>query len=133
MVVSRDLAEIATALGMPAEKIDVVYRGVDQDCFRAGNRDEARDACQIPREAIVLLWSGRLEAVKNPRMLLHAAARWQDRWGDRLRVLVAGDGSMSGEMKSFRQSFTCNRVSDSRGIFVKKSWPFVTTQPTSRF
>ena len=102
VVVSRDLAEVAIALGMPASQIDVVYRGVDRDRFQPSDRDQARDACQVPRDSVVLLWTGRFEAVKNPQMLLRAASRWQDHWGDRLRVLIAGDGSMHRELLKLR-------------------------------
>ncbi|MDV6029924.1 MAG: glycosyltransferase family 4 protein [Phycisphaera sp. RhM] len=102
VVVSRDLAAQATRLGMPPEKIDVVYRGVDHRCFHRSDRCDARDVCGLPRDAIVLMWSGRLESVKNPTLLLRAAQRWQLRWGDRLRILIAGDGSMRNELIKLR-------------------------------
>ncbi|PAY21320.1 hypothetical protein CKO51_01710 [Rhodopirellula sp. SM50] len=102
VVVSRDLAAQAIRLGMPPEKIDVVYRGVDHRCFHPSDRGDARDVCGLPRDAIVLIWSGRLESVKNPTLLLRAAQRWQMKWGNRLRILIAGDGSMRNELIKLR-------------------------------
>ncbi|WP_442511947.1 glycosyltransferase [Novipirellula sp. SH528] len=98
VVVSQDLATKAIDLGMSRDKIDVVYRGVDQRCFYPSAPDQARDACGLPRDAIVLLWSGRLEPVKNPSLLFHAATRWLERWGEQLKIIVAGDGSMRKEL-----------------------------------
>ncbi|QDV40942.1 Putative teichuronic acid biosynthesis glycosyltransferase TuaC [Stieleria neptunia] len=102
VVVSRDLAAQAIRLGMPPEEIDVVYRGVDHRCFHPDDREEARDVCELPRDAIVLMWSGRLESVKNPTLLFRAARRWQIKWGDRLRILIAGDGSMRNHLINLR-------------------------------
>ncbi|MCS7466983.1 glycosyltransferase [Stieleria sp. ICT_E10.1] len=102
VVVSRDLAAQAIGLGMPPEKIDVVYRGVDHRCFHPSDRGDARDVCGLPRDAIVLMWSGRLESVKNPKLLLRATQRWHLKWGDRLRILIAGDGSMRNELIKLR-------------------------------
>ncbi len=102
VVVSHDLAAQAIRLGMPTEKIDVVYRGVDHRCFHPSDRGDARDVCGLPRDALVLMWSGRLEPVKNPTLMLRAAQRWQLKWGDRLRILIAGDGSMRKELIKLR-------------------------------
>ena len=100
VVVSRDLAKVATELGIPANKIDVTYRGVNQRCFHPIDRAVARQGCQVSDDAVVLLWSGRLEPVKNPRLLLYAASQWKKHWGNRLQVLIAGDGAMRSELAS---------------------------------
>ena len=102
IVVSQDLAECAINLGMPAEKIDVVYRGVNQECFQKSDRQQARLICEVDQDAIVLMWSGRFEPVKNPLMLLRVAAKLVERWGDRLQVVVTGDGSMRRKMFDLR-------------------------------
>ncbi len=103
IVVSHDLSSVAIELGTDPNKIDVIYRGVDRTQFHQRNRADARDRCGLAKNGIVLLWSGRFELVKNPLMLIHAAAHWKKRWGDRLQVLVAGDGSMRGEMRKLRR------------------------------
>lgn len=102
VVVSKALAAKAIDLGMASEKIDIVYRGVDQDCFQPRCREEARRACGLARDAIIVIWSGRLEPVKNPALLLRAADCWRNKWGGRLRVLIAGDGSMRKELTTLR-------------------------------
>ncbi|QEG02189.1 Putative teichuronic acid biosynthesis glycosyltransferase TuaC [Stieleria maiorica] len=102
VVVSRDLAARAINLGMPADKIDVVYRGVDQHCFHPRPRRDARAACGLPDDGIALMWSGRLEPVKNPTLLFRAAQRWRQRWGDRLKIMIAGDGSMRKDLIKLR-------------------------------
>lgn len=92
IVFSRELAARAHRLGVPEEKIDVIYRGVNRTCFRNIDRAEARQACCLPRDAVVLMWAGRFEAVKNPVLLLRAAVHWKQRYGTRLRIVMAGDG-----------------------------------------
>lgn len=98
IVVSQDLANTAANLGMPRQKIDVVYRGVDQDCFRSRDRQQARLECGVRSDAVVLVWCGRFEPVKNPLLLMDAMPKLLDRWGDRLKVLVVGDGSLQREL-----------------------------------
>ncbi len=98
IVVSRELAERAKSLGIQEAKIDVVYRGIDRNCFQPMRRDCARRHCQIPDEAVVILWVGRLEPVKNPALLLAAALRWQQRWNRRLQIKMIGDGALRREL-----------------------------------
>jgi len=102
IVVSHELAERAQKLGMPADRTDVIYRGVDHHCFYPSDQIQARDHCKVDRDAIVVFWAGRFEPVKNPTMLFHAAVAWRKRWGKRLRVLIAGDGSMRRQLRKLR-------------------------------
>ena len=102
IVVSQDLAESAVRFGMPADKIDVIYRGVNKDCFQKSDRGLARSMCEVDQDAIVLLWSGRFEPVKNPLLMLRVVVKLVERWGDRLQVLIAGGGSMRREMVALR-------------------------------
>lgn len=94
IVVSRELAERAESLGVHKSKIDVVYRGVDRNCFQPMQQACARHECNIPEEAVGILWVGRLEAVKNPALLLAAALRWKQRWKRRLQIKMIGEGSL---------------------------------------
>jgi glycosyltransferase involved in cell wall biosynthesis len=98
IVVSQDLANTATELGMPPQKIDVVYRGVDQERFHSQDRQQARRDCGLRSDAVVLVWCGRFEPVKNPRLLMDVIPKLLDRWGDRLQVLVVGDGALRREL-----------------------------------
>jgi teichuronic acid biosynthesis glycosyltransferase TuaC len=103
IVFSQDLAAQAQLLGMSPQKIDVVYRGVDRNCFSVQDRGVAREACGLPNEALVFFWAGRFEAVKNPKLLLNACQVWKRKWGNRLRVVMAGDGPLRHQLHQLRQ------------------------------
>lgn len=109
VVVSKALAVKAVELGMSPKNIDVVYRGIDHACFHPGSRIEARDACGLPQDSVVIVWSGRMEPIKNPKLLFRAAVKWQQKWGDRLRVMIAGDGSMRNELVKLRSHLGLDR------------------------
>ncbi len=102
VVFSRELAGHAYRLGAAPGKVDVVYRGVDRTCFRRLDRAESRRACGIPRDAVVILWAGRFEEVKNPALLLRAAVHWKHAWGNRLHVIMAGDGPLRRRLVHLR-------------------------------
>jgi D-inositol-3-phosphate glycosyltransferase len=77
----------------------VIPPGVDLQRFRPGDREQARRRVGVPEDAVVLLFVGRIQPLKAPDMLLHAAARMLA--GDpalraRLQVLVVGAPSGSG-------------------------------------
>ena len=99
IVVSKDLEKTAIQLGVAASKIDVIYRGVDGQIFKPLNREVARATLGLPHDSIVICWSGRLESVKNPLMLIEAAAHWKQIWGERLMVLLMGEGSMRRQIE----------------------------------
>lgn len=102
VVVSRELAGHAIGLGAAESKIDVVYRGIDRACFHPRDRAVARGTCGFDADAIVVLWAGRFEEVKHPAMLLYAALRWRSLWRNRLRVIMAGDGSLRHRLVQLR-------------------------------
>jgi teichuronic acid biosynthesis glycosyltransferase TuaC len=110
VVVSHELAKHAYQLGVSADKVDVVYRGIDRGCFHPLQRSKARAACGVPTDAVALLWAGRLEEIKNPGMLLRAAVLWKRIWGDRLRVIVAGNGSLLGPLRQLCNTLELNDV-----------------------
>lgn len=103
VVVSGELAERAKALGTVASKIDVVYRGVDRNFFQPTVKSAARRKCGVSESAIVILWVGRFELVKNPTLLLEATRLWKQKWGERVRVVMIGDGSLQGELNRLAQ------------------------------
>ncbi|WP_231557947.1 D-inositol-3-phosphate glycosyltransferase [Modestobacter caceresii] len=77
----------------------VVPPGVDLECFRPGDRRGARARIGVAPDAVVLLFVGRIQPLKAPEMLLHAAARMlaaDPALRDRLEVLVVGAPSGSG-------------------------------------
>jgi D-inositol-3-phosphate glycosyltransferase len=80
-------------------KVAVVAPGVDLDVFRPMDRGEARARHGLPKDALVLLFVGRIQPLKAPDLLLMAAAellRDRPRLRDRLVVAVLGGPSGSG-------------------------------------
>jgi glycosyltransferase involved in cell wall biosynthesis len=85
--VSRQLAEqMVTEIGVPPGSLKVIYNGVDTAKFAGAARRERREH----RDEILIGSIGRLAAVKNYQLLLHAVARLpQDQhW----RLVLIGDG-----------------------------------------
>ncbi len=76
-------------------RIDVVHPGVDLELFTPGDRAAARAALGLADDEQVLAFVGRIQPLKAPDVLLHAAARLTDRFSA-LRVLIAGGPSGSG-------------------------------------
>src|SRR6476659_7286042 len=77
----------------------VVPPGVDLERFSPGDRAAARRAVGVPADALLLLFVGRIQPLKAPDVLLHAAARMladEPALRNRLRVHVVGAPSGSG-------------------------------------
>lgn len=77
----------------------VVPPGVDLERFVPGDRAAARRAVGVAEDALVLLFVGRIQPLKAPDVLLHAAARMladETALRARLQVLVVGAPSGSG-------------------------------------
>lgn len=105
IVVNDELVDHALPLGIPLERLDVIARGVDGNVFKPIDRGLARKHCGIDRSARVIVWAGRLEEVKRPHLLLEAARVWQKRYGQALRVLIAGDGALRKSLETARNQF----------------------------
>jgi len=77
----------------------VIPPGVDLERFRPGDQAVARARIGVPADAVVLLFVGRIQPLKAPDLLLHAAARMlaaDPALRARLQVLVVGAPSGSG-------------------------------------
>jgi D-inositol-3-phosphate glycosyltransferase len=77
-------------------RVDVVRPGVDLDVFHPGARSQARARVGLPKDAVVLLFVGRLQPHKGPDVLLHTAAELARRDAslrDRLVVAIVGGPS----------------------------------------
>ena len=91
--------ELIDLYGARESAVDVVHPGVDLETFTPGDRAAARRRHRIEEDAEVLLFVGRIQPLKAPDVLLHAAALLAD--GDpglrsRLRIVVCGGPSGSG-------------------------------------
>ncbi len=94
-----EAAQLVELYGAEPEAVTVVHPGVDLDVFSPGDADAARARLQLPRDAVVLLFAGRIQPLKGPDLLLAAAALMVDRdpsLRHRLVVAVVGGPSGSG-------------------------------------
>ncbi|HVO09967.1 MAG TPA: glycosyltransferase [Vicinamibacteria bacterium] len=86
---------------VPAARVRLIWNGAPLDEFapvRAERALAVRDGLGIPRDALVVGTIGRLNAQKGHRFLLEATALLVPRQ-PRLRVLIAGDGDLMGELR----------------------------------
>ncbi len=87
-------------LGIPAERRTLVRYAVDVDFFQdqvnhwLPQRAALRQAAAIPSDAVVLLWSGKITEVKNPRLLVDALALLSPSERRRCWLLVVGEGAL---------------------------------------
>lgn len=79
--------------------VDVVHPGVDLDVFTPGDQAEARRRVGLRPDALALLFVGRIQPLKAPDVLLHAARHMIDAdpaLRDRLTIVICGGPSGSG-------------------------------------
>lgn len=91
LAVSADLRQKTIDLGVPADNVHLVYRGVDRDRFFPGDKDAARRRLGLTPAVPLFLWVGRMVPVKGLDVLLQAAASLKRR-GRPFELVLAGDG-----------------------------------------
>ncbi|WP_116041652.1 D-inositol-3-phosphate glycosyltransferase [Amycolatopsis palatopharyngis] len=95
--------------------VRTVSPGVDLERFTPGSQVFSRAALGLPQDAVVLAFAGRIQPLKAPDVLLHAAAnllRRQPELRERLVVLIVGGPSGSG----MEQPRELRELADSLGI-----------------
>jgi D-inositol-3-phosphate glycosyltransferase len=95
----EEARQLVRLYGADPARTLVVPPGVDLDRFSPGDRAAARRAVGAPADALLLLFVGRIQPLKAPDVLLHAAARLladEPALRPRLRVHVVGAPSGSG-------------------------------------
>ena len=90
VAVSRALGADVAALGVAADRIEVVGNGVDGEAFRPIDRAAARRRLGLSPAVPHVVFVGRLEPVKGPDVLVAAAARL----GGGACVTLVGDGAL---------------------------------------
>ncbi|TYL46450.1 D-inositol-3-phosphate glycosyltransferase [Nocardioides sp. BGMRC 2183] len=80
-----------------AGRVEVVLPGVDTGVFRPQDRAAARAERDLPADALVVLFAGRIQPLKAPDVLLKAIAELVERRPDlRSRLVVPVVGGPSG-------------------------------------
>jgi D-inositol-3-phosphate glycosyltransferase len=80
-------------------RVQVINPGVDLTVFRPGSQQDARRRLGLPPDAVVLVFAGRVQPLKAPQVVLHAAAtllRNDPGLAGRLRVAFVGGPSGTG-------------------------------------
>ncbi|TIC88425.1 D-inositol-3-phosphate glycosyltransferase [Nocardioides sp. GY 10113] len=83
----------------PPSRVEVVHPGVDVSVFRPHDQRAARAERNLPEDALVVLFAGRIQPLKAPDVLLKAVADLVERRPDlrsRLVVPIVGGPSGSG-------------------------------------
>jgi D-inositol-3-phosphate glycosyltransferase len=96
---AEEARQLVDFYGADPRRTLVIPPGVDLQVFRPGDQQRARQRIGVPADAVVLLFVGRIQPLKAPDMLLHAAARMladDPALRARLQVLVVGAPSGSG-------------------------------------
>jgi D-inositol-3-phosphate glycosyltransferase len=95
-----EAAALVEHVGADPGRVHVVAPGVDADLFsppEGDSRLDARDGLGVPRDALLVLFVGRVQAHKGPDLLVRAvAAAVADRPDVRRRLLVTMLGGPSG-------------------------------------
>jgi D-inositol-3-phosphate glycosyltransferase len=83
----------------PPSRVRTINPGVDLTMFQPGSQQAARQRLGVPADAVLLVFAGRVQPLKAPEVVLHAAARMiSDDPGlaGRLRVAFVGGPSGTG-------------------------------------
>ncbi|MBB5154613.1 D-inositol-3-phosphate glycosyltransferase [Saccharopolyspora phatthalungensis] len=94
-----EAADLINRYAADPEAVATIPPGVDLDRFTPGDRAVARADLDLPPDAVVLAFVGRIQPLKAPDVLLRATAKLLARHPDirdRLVVLVVGGPSGSG-------------------------------------
>jgi glycosyltransferase involved in cell wall biosynthesis len=101
IAISRFIRERMIRVGIPADRIDVVYNGVNTDELLpdAEARPRMLERIDAHSEDVLILTASTLLPWKNTRTLVDAVARLRKR-GVPARLILAGDGPLREELKA---------------------------------
>jgi teichuronic acid biosynthesis glycosyltransferase TuaC len=98
IAVGKDLRAKIIDLGLPSEKVHIVYQGVDTDLFFPGDARTARAKLGLDHDGKVLLWVGNLLPVKGIDILLEACSLLLDR-REQFHLYLVGDGPLRKDLE----------------------------------
>jgi glycosyltransferase involved in cell wall biosynthesis len=96
---SKESAAMLSGMGLPSDRIQSIYNGVDLDLYRGGDVVATREELGLPTDRKIILFVGEFVPTKNPLVLIEAFARLRkdDAFEDSVLVLVGG-GPLVDEM-----------------------------------
>jgi glycosyltransferase involved in cell wall biosynthesis len=101
IAISRAVAEVLSADGIPPERVAVVHSGIDLDHLRGTPPLGIRDRLGLPPEARVAVNVGALSGDKDHPTLLRAAARLRASQAN-LHWAIAGEGAERPALERLR-------------------------------
>ncbi|MGC1853675.1 MAG: glycosyltransferase family 4 protein, partial [Solirubrobacterales bacterium] len=93
---NRHVAKAVEGYGIPAERIKVIYTGVDPD--EEFSPDRAEPIEELPGDQLQILFAARLVQQKDPFLMLAVAASLRER-DVSFQIHVVGDGELEGEIR----------------------------------
>lgn len=105
VALSHDLYRyLVDRVGVPASRVEEICNGVDTTRFRPSSGRQPIPACPFNDPGLWLVGTvGRLQAVKDQATLVRAfiaAMRREPALRERVRLVVVGDGVLSGELRA---------------------------------
>jgi D-inositol-3-phosphate glycosyltransferase len=91
--------QLVSRYGASPERVAVVNPGVNLSLFRPGDQQLARQQLGLPADGVVLVFAGRVQPLKAPDVVLHAAAAMiaaDPALADRLTIAFVGGPSGTG-------------------------------------
>lgn len=99
VAVSKDLRSKVVELGITADKVHIVSRGLNTDRFSPGDRLQARRRLGLTLEDRAMLWVGRMVPVKGLDVLLRACTALRAR-GETFHLYLAGNGPLRASLEA---------------------------------
>jgi peptidoglycan/xylan/chitin deacetylase (PgdA/CDA1 family)/glycosyltransferase involved in cell wall biosynthesis len=99
VTVDQDLKKKIVEFGIASDKVHVIQRGVDQEQFSPGNKEEARRRLGMSLAGSKLLWVGRMVPVKGLDVLMEACGHLRNR-GENIELYLVGDGPLKKDLES---------------------------------
>lgn len=122
----QEANQLISLYGADPARVGTVAPGVDLTVFRPGSQRAARHRLGLPSDAVVLLFAGRVQPLKGPDVLLHAAARMvreDPGLTDRLVVAFVGGLSGSGRADPDRLSDLAAALGIADRVRLEPPWP----------
>jgi glycosyltransferase involved in cell wall biosynthesis len=85
--------------GVNAGKIEIIYNGIDPNCFKYNPRNGIKEKYGLPRNEKLILYSGRIDPIKGLDYLCLAMERLIKKVPD-CRLVIAGDGDFKSLIQS---------------------------------
>lgn len=98
---NQHVAEAVAGYGIPADKIEVIYTGVDAEQEFSPERNEPVAA--FPDDRLDVLFAARLVPQKDPLLMVDVAGELREREVD-FRFHVIGDGELKDEVRARAES-----------------------------